>query len=149
MNNNYPVLRALLWFICVYHVCLGIAANLPPDQVRATAAAVFGVQLPDNPALFQLLKPFGAYGFVFGVMMGVAAWNPIKNRALISIGVVLFAVRLLQRLVNLENTQQYLGVTEARNWATIVTVSVFAGLLAVLRWKLYRDMRATEPAAAG
>jgi hypothetical protein len=147
MKNNYPALRALLWFICVYHVGLGLAANLPPAQVRATASAVLGLQLPEDPALYQIVKPFGIYAITFGLMMGVAAWNPQKNRALVSIGVVLFVLRILQRLLNLESTQQNLGVTTGRNWATIATVAVFATLLAVLRWRLYRDMHAGEQTA--
>jgi hypothetical protein len=145
MNNKYTALRGLLWFICLYHVFLGICANLPAPQVQAVGAALFGLHLPDNPALFQLLKPFGVYVTVFGVMMGVAAWNPVKNRALITVGVVLFALRLLQRLTDLDGVQQNLGVASGRNWATIATVAAFTLLLATLRWKLYRDMHA--PAA--
>lgn len=143
MNNKHTALRGLLWFICLYHVTLGLCANLPAPQVQAVGSALLGLHLPDNPALFQLLKPFGVYVAVFGVMMGVAAWNPVKNRALISVGVVLFALRLLQRLTDLEGVQQNLGVTSGRNWATIATVAAFTALLATLRWKLYRDMHAT------
>lgn len=140
MNNKHTALRGLLWFICIYHVALGLCANLPPAQVQSVASLVFGLHLPDNPALFQLIKPFGVYVVVFGVMMGVAAWNPVKNRALITIGVILFALRLLQRLLNLDAVEQGFGVTPGRNTATIATVAAFAILLAVLRWKLYREM---------
>jgi|GEM_PF-1338385 hypothetical protein len=148
MNNKHTALRGLLWFICVYHVVLGLCANLPPSQVQAIAAALLGLQLPDNAALFQLLKPFGVYVMVFGVAMGIAAWNPVKNRALISLGVVLFALRLIQRLVDLDGVQQNLGVTSDRNWATIATVAVFTLLLAVLRWKLHREMHHNTAAAS-
>jgi hypothetical protein len=148
MNNKHTALRGLLWFICIYHVTLGLCANLPPPQVQSVASALLGLHLPDNPALFQLLKPFGVYVTVFGVMMGVAAWNPVKNRALITVGVVLFVLRLLQRLTDLDGVQQNLGITSGRNWATIATVATFTLLLAAFRWKLYREMHANGPAAA-
>jgi hypothetical protein len=140
MKTEHTALRTLLWLICIYHIGFGIAANLAPAQVNALAASVLGQPLPDNPALYQILKPFGIYAMIFGVMMGVAAWNPVKNRALITIGMILFGLRLLQRLLNLDEMQQGLGVSAARNWATIVAVACFALLLGVLRWKLYREM---------
>jgi len=140
MRNKHITLRGLLWFICAYHIVIGFAANLPPPQASTVAMALLGLHLPDDPALFQVLKPFGIYAMTFGVMMGVAAWNPVKNRALITIGVVLFGLRLLQRLTNLDAVEHSLGVTAARNWATIGTVSCFTLLLAWLRWRLYHEM---------
>lgn len=140
MNKNHLLLRSVLWFVCLYHVGLGLCANLPPPAVQSVAASLLGLKLPDSPALFQLIKPFGVYVIAFGVMMGVAAWNPAKNRALISVGVVLFGLRLLQRLLNLGEVEQNLGVSPARNWATIATVAAFGFALATLRWKLHREM---------
>lgn len=140
MQKKYPLLRGVLCLIGLYHVAFGLAANLPAPQVQAAAAAVLGVRLPAEPALYHVLKPFGIYAIVFGAMMLVAAWNPVKNRALISLGVVLFLLRIGQRLLNLDGVQQDLGVTAARNWATIGTVGVLALLLSWLRWQLYRDM---------
>jgi len=148
MNNKHTALRGLLWFISIYHVVLGLCANLPPPQVQGIASALLGLHLPENPALFQLLKPFGVYVMTFGVAMGVAAWNPVKNRALITVGVVLFALRLIQRLIDLDGVQQNLGVTSGRNWATIATVAAFTLLLAGLRWNLYREMHADGAAAS-
>ena len=46
MNNKHTALRGLLWFICVYHVVLGLCANLPPSQVQAIAAALLGAAQP-------------------------------------------------------------------------------------------------------
>lgn len=140
MKTAYTPLRVLLWIVCAYHLAFGIAANLPATHVQLAAAKLLGVHLPDEAAVYHVLKPFGIYAIAFGVMMGVAAWNPIKNRALISIGVILFVLRILQRLLNLDGVQQDLGVSAGRNWTTIATVSALALLLAWLRWRLYRDM---------
>jgi hypothetical protein len=144
MNNKHIALRGLLWFICLYHVILGLCANLPSAQVQSLAKAIWGIHLPEEPALYQVIKPFGLYVMIFGVAMGVAAWNPVKNRAMISIGVVLFGVRLLQRLFEHDRVQHTLHVSAARLWATIATVGAFTLLLAYFRWKLYREMRASK-----
>jgi hypothetical protein len=142
MNNKHTALRGLLWFICIYHVILGLCANLPPPQVQSIARTIWDIHLPNEPALYQVIKPFGTYVIIFGVAMGVAAWNPVKNRALVSIGVVLFAIRLVQRLFEHESVQQNLRVSTNRHWATIATVAAFALLLIFFRWKLYREMSA-------
>lgn len=144
MTHKHTALRGLLWFICLYHVILGLCANLPSDQVQSVAKAIWGIHLPEEPALYQVIKPFGVYVMIFGVAMGVAAWNPVKNRAMISIGVVLFGVRLLQRLVEHESVQQSLAVSASRNLVTIVTVGALTLLLAYFRWKLYREMRGSK-----
>jgi len=140
MKTKYTALRFLLWMICIYHVGFGLLANAPSDLMRRAATVLLGIHLPDDPTLLYVVKPFGIYCIIFGVMMGVAAWNPVKNRALISIGVVLFALRIGQRLLNLDAMQQALGVTPQRNLATIAVVAVFGVALALLRWIVYRDM---------
>ena len=144
MNNKHTALRGLLWFICLYHVILGLCANLPPTQVQSLAKTIWGIHLPEEPALYQVIKPFGVYVMIFGIAMGIAAWNPVKNRAIISIGVALFGMRLLQRLFEHQEVQQNLHVTAGRHWATIATVGGFALLLAFFRWKLYREMRVAQ-----
>ena len=140
-NNNHLSLRSLLWLICVYHVVCGLIPNLFPSQLPALAQRLAGMQIGNVPECIALAKPFGVYAMVFGIMMGVAAWNPIKNRALISVGVMLFLLRIAQRLAGLNEAQQVFGVPPHRSLITIAIVSCFAVALAWLRFLLYRDMR--------
>jgi hypothetical protein len=148
MEKKHTPLRALLWLICVYHVGFGLLANAPSDLMRQCAANLLGMNLPTDAALDYVIKPFGVYVMTFGVMMGVAAWNPVKNRALISVGVVLFALRIAQRLLNLEAMQRALGVTPSRNLTTVAVVAVFGLALAWFRFQLFREMHGATEAKA-
>jgi hypothetical protein len=147
MEKKHTTIRAILWLICLYHVVFGVLANAPAETMRQLAASVLGIHLPDEPALAYVIRPFGIYVMTFGIMMGVAAWNPVKNRALISVGVVLFALRIVQRLLNLEGMQQALGVSPSRNLGTIAVVAAFGLALAWLRLQLYREMHNTAAPA--
>lgn len=145
MQSKHLAIRSLLWFICLYHLILGVCAHLPSPQVQAAARLILGLDIPNHPVVLQILKPFGVYVMAFGCAMGMAAWNPVKNRALISLGIILFGLRLIQRLSDLQGVKDHLGVSEARNWFTIAVVASFTLLLGVLRWKLYQEMHPEEP----
>jgi hypothetical protein len=149
MKRNYVALRALLWVIGLYHITFGLLANLPAETMRQLAATLLGFKLPAEPVVDYIVQPFGIYVIVFGVMMTVAAWNPVKNRALISVGVVLFVLRIIQRLASFDDMQRAFGVTPARNLFTVSVVALFAAALIWLRYQLYRDMHRTDSTAAG
>lgn len=140
MQQKHTGLRVLLWIIGLYHVACGLVPNLFPDRIPALAERLAGMQVQAAPEFVALAKPFGVYAIVFGVMMGLAAWNPVKNRALISVGVLLFALRIIQRLAGLDEASQVFGVTPGRSMGTIAIISCFALALAWLRFRLYRAM---------
>ncbi len=140
-TRRHLALRALLWVICLYHIACGLLVVAAPEQIPLVAEKLAGLKVAASPEFLYLAKPFAVYAMVFGVMMGVAAWNPVKNRALISIGVVLFALRIVQRLLSLDEVERIFGVPPARSWQTIGIVAVFGFALAWLRFRLYREMR--------
>jgi hypothetical protein len=141
-TRRHLALRGLLWFICLYHVACGLLVIAVPDQIPLVAEKLAGLKVSASPEFLYLAKPFAVYAMVFGVMMGVAAWTPVKNRALISIGVVLFALRIVQRLLSLDEVERIFGVPPARSWQTIGIVAALGLALAWLRYRLYREMRA-------
>lgn len=140
VQEKHTALRGLLWLIGFYHVACGLIPNLFSNQIPALAERLAGMKLKAAPEFIALAKPFGVYAIAFGVMMGVAAWNPVKNRALISIGVILFVLRIVQRLAGLDEATQVFGVTPGRSMGTIAIVACFAIALAWLRFRLYQDM---------
>lgn len=140
VKSKHTALRSLLWFICVYHVVFGLIPNLFPGQVEGLAERLAGMRIGAAPECLALAKPFGVYAMIFGVMMGVAAWDPVKNRALISVGIVLFVLRIMQRLAGLNEAHQVFGVAPGRGLLTVAVVSCFALALAWLRYRLYREM---------
>ena len=147
-TNNHAALRALLWLICIYHVTCGLIPTLFPSHLPALAERLAGMKIGAVPECIALAKPFGVYAVAFGIMMGVAAWNPVKNRALITVGVILFALRIAQRLAGMQEAEQVFGVPPARSLITIAIVSCFAVALAWLRFLLYRDMHGESAGAA-
>jgi hypothetical protein len=143
-RNEHIALRSLLWFICIYHVVCGLVPNLFPEQVPVLAESLAGMKIQAAPEFIALTKPFGIYAIAFGIMMGLAAWNPIKNRALISVGIILFLLRILQRLTGLHEAQEVFGVPLSRSFGTMAIVAGFAIALTVLRILLYRKMHQKE-----
>lgn len=147
-QSNHLALRVLLWVIGLYHVVCGLLANLMPDRIPALAQMLAGMKVTASPDFLYLAKPFGVYVIAFGIMMIVAAWNPVKNRALISIGILLFALRIFQRLTTMTEVETLFGVTPARSLATIGIVACFGGALAWLRFQLYRQMHTGDAGKA-
>ena len=140
MAGKHYLIRSLLWFICAYHVAVGLLLNLSQTGVVWAARNLGGLTVNVSPELAYLVKPFGMYLIAFGIAMGVAAWNPVKNRAIITIGVVLIALRVIQRIVCAGEVQELFNVSAGRNMVSIVIVALFGVALAVLRIRLYLEM---------
>ncbi len=145
MPTQHRALKTLLWVICGYHILAGLLFNAPASAVAWVAQRLGGMtQAPDAGAIF-LARPFGIYLLAFGVAMGAAAWNPVKNRALITIGSALFLLRVVQRIFTLDHTTALFGMPFARNVAMLLLVTAFAVALAWFRWRLYAEMRSGPP----
>lgn len=140
MKQRYLFYRGLLWFIALYHIITGLVAIFSREGIVLGAKILAAYQVDAGPSFFYIIRPFGVYLIAFGVSVAVAAWNPVKNRAIISIGVVLFITRALQRLIFAHETQEIFKVSAGRNAVTIGIISGFALALILFRWQLYRDM---------
>jgi len=140
-NKTYLPFRALVGVMSAYHVALGIVISGPPEPILALAGALLGATGTLEPATLFVARMLGAYMLVFGLGMGLAAWDPIKNRALLSLGAILTVFRAVERLLLAEDLELALNVAPGRNWATIAILAGFAVALGLFRWVLYRDMR--------
>jgi hypothetical protein len=147
MDKKYLFPRAVLWFVAVYHTVVGLVALFSKEGVIAAAKMLGAYNINAGPSFFYIVKPFGVYLIAFGVSMALAAWDPIKNRALLSVGVVLFALRLLQRILTAQETQTLFNITPGRNAVTIAIVATFCLVLLAFRIMLYRDMHQAESPA--
>lgn len=144
MKKKHLVLRGVVWLVCLYHILLGITLNCPVKCITWVATnTLCATKMPDASALF-LARMLGTYLIVFGIAMGLAAWNPIKNRALLTIGAILVVLRTLQRLVQVDDLQDAIGISSGGNWTTVVVLLAFAGVLAFFRYCVYREMHTTE-----
>ena len=88
--------------------------------------------MPDSSALF-LARMLGGYMLCFGVGMGLAAWDPVKNRSILSLGAGLVVLRSIQRIVQADTLQETLGLSSQANWTAIVILLVFAVFLVAFR----------------
>lgn len=141
MITKHYLLRGLLWIICLYHIAVGVLANMNDRGIVWVVEKITGSSITPDAQMRYLVKPFGVYVIVFGVLMGLAAWNPVKNRSIISVGVGLFIVRAVQRFVFANELETLFNITHQRNMIGAGVVTLFALALLVLRLRLNADIK--------
>jgi hypothetical protein len=123
------VLKVLLWLVCGSHLALGIAGVLSPTWAVEAARLFYGANLELTPVVVHLLRILGAYMIAMGLLGGVAALDPQKNRPFIIAIAILLAIRVLQRLLHAEAIQSNFGISDLRIW---FQSGYFAALAAAL-----------------
>jgi hypothetical protein len=144
MAKTYTGWKMLLWFIAVYHVVSGGLLFFSGELTIRTLKALAGVTVSGSPELGIAGEILACYLVAFGLMMGIAAWNPVKNRAIVTVGLVLFALRLFQRVCFADKTMQVMQIPSTRYWGAALLVAILAVLMGVFRWQLYKDMHGAE-----
>jgi hypothetical protein len=134
----------MLGFVAGYHLVSGLLLLFFGDFAINTLKFLAGVSISGSPELGIVGEILACYLLAFGLMMGIAAWNPIKNRALITVGLVLFALRLFQRIFFADKVMQVMQIPANRYWSAALIVAILAILLSAFRWRLYRDMHGVE-----
>jgi len=140
MNKKYLPWRVLVAFIGVYHLMLGLVLLTSGDMAIRLAKEFAGMTITGSPELGIMGEILATYIIAFGLLMAAAAWNPEKNRAAISIGLVLICLRLLQRLVFSGKMMSVFQISSGRYWAAFLTVAMIGAALMIFRIKIYRDM---------
>jgi hypothetical protein len=129
MGNRFWVPRGILLIMCVYHVIVGIALNCPTEWVKWVGQYVFGMtQLPGESSI-HIARMLGAYMVAFGVALGTAAWDPVKNRAILTIGVILALTRCVQRAATGAQLEEALGISQSHNVGLIAPMALFSIVL--------------------
>lgn len=141
MKTHLP-LRILTGMICLYCVTLGLCLNGPPEMVSGIAARFLDYEIPGDTPLIFAAKMIGVYMAFFGVTMGLVAWRPVQNRALLTVGASLLLFRAVQRMLYFEDLQAAIGLTSGKNLGYVLTVAVLAVLLLLFRILLYRESHA-------
>ncbi|MBT8090765.1 MAG: hypothetical protein KJO01_11215, partial [Gammaproteobacteria bacterium] len=136
-------LQAFLWFICAFHVIVGLGLNISPAFPQVMAG-YYGAQVNWTPELLYLVKPIGAFMLALGVMAGAAARNPLGHRSIVYGFVVLFTLRGLQRLIAQDEIATALSIESGRNIGNAV---FFLLMAAVLFW-LFRAASKSAGSAA-
>lgn len=145
--KKHLILRVLAGIVGIYCILLGLCLNGPHTMIAGLATGFLDYELPEDSSLVFAARMIGVYMGFFGVTMGLVAWNPIRNRALLTVAVVLLVLRAIQRLVYFDELRVAFGISTQKNWGYVTTMVVLAALFLVFRLVLLRDMKTATPAA--
>lgn len=129
-------LRALTAFVGLYHVLVGAVMMWSGEVTLRLARSLGGAEIAGSPELGTLSEILACYLVAFGLMMGMAAWDPVRNRSMLSVGCALFVLRVIQRVWFAEKTMAVFHTSSERHWGATVVVVLLGAALGYLRWTL-------------
>lgn len=132
MNSKAVViLKLFLWFICLFHIIVGVGLNVWPDMAGHMAKC-YGVKVPLTPQLAYMLKPLGAFMFALGLFAMIAAKDPIKHISTVYIFATLFTIRGLHRLIFQSDIERLFMIPSSKLLMGMAVFIAMAVLLLVL-----------------
>lgn len=126
------ILKLLLWLVCVTHLLMGIAGVSSPTLAVRAAHGFYGATVESTPATVHLIRIIGAYMIAMGLLGGVAARDPERNRPVVIAVAVLLAIRVLQRLLHADEIHTTFAISQARIWGQAIYFAAIAGALLYL-----------------
>ena len=140
MRSRYTFWRGILWLVATYHMLVGLLLLFSGELSIKALKTFAGATIEGSPQLGIAGEILGCYILTFALMMGVAAWNPVKNRSLLTIGLTLIVLRIFQRIFFAEKVMQVFQVPPANYWMATAIAAILGLLLGTFRLKIYRDM---------
>ena len=117
-----------------YHLVLGLALLILPAGAMGGMIRVFlGTELKIDPQLSMIGKFAAAYILAFGVMLALLCVNPLRLRALVVPALVLFGIRVANKLVFLTTIEENFGVLRGRSLFALASLAVIFGIMAWAR----------------
>jgi hypothetical protein len=126
-------LQLVLVAICVYHLVLGGCAFLSEDLAVWLADALFSVRVEPTPQVNYLVKLLGIYAILFGLLAATAARAPERHPALLNLVIVLYILRVLNKLVFADLFVRAFNAPPARTWIDIAMLVAFGLAVALLK----------------
>ena len=144
-SGSYRSLQVFLWFICAFHIGVGLGVNLSQGFARGVAA-YYGAQVDWTPQFLYIIKPLGAFMIALGLLAAGAALNPLKHRLIPYGFVALFVIRALQRLAFRQEIHEAFSIAPGR----LLAQAVFFLAMAAALFFLHRQVGKGEggPGAA-
>jgi hypothetical protein len=139
MKKSHTAGRVLTAFIGVYHVWAGLTMMMSGETTIRLARSLAGWTIEGSPAMGILGEILGCYLIAFGLMMLTVAVDPVKGKSFITVGLVLIALRLTQRLVFSAKIMEVFQVDAARHWGAFAVVAVVGLGLLIFRLQLARE----------
>ncbi len=135
MGKSNTALRILLLVFCVANVIWGIVGLMGGEAAVKAAAWFYGANVTLTPQISYIIRMLGAFVLIAGLLGGVAALDPVKNKAIISCIIILLVLRVLQRIIFAKEIFEAFGITNARNLSNIIFFLAIAIALYLLRPK--------------
>ncbi len=133
MKNKALII--LLAVVSIYHLLLGVLTFLPSQSAISLVNSLFGMSIVASDQLIYIAHLFGIYSIMFALFTGVAATNPIKHKAIINIAIILYPLRLINRVVFASILINAFGVSSYFIASEIILICFFGISLFVLRPK--------------
>jgi hypothetical protein len=125
------VLQLFLWFVCAFHLIVGLSVNMPLVPLEVIAS-YYGARVDWTPQFVYILKPLGAFMIVLGGLAAAAALKPLQHKTVVYGFVALFSIRALQRLVFQQEISSAFGIAPQRNLGAAIFFFALAAVLFVL-----------------
>lgn len=121
-------LKYLLWFGAIYHVILGLIGIFAKELVVSLAKNFYNFNLTLDSQAYWIINPLAAYMLIFGGFMAVVASDTVKYKKFINVILVLFVIRVLQRVFFTLASPAGLvsAVDPVREWIDIGLVAAYA-----------------------
>lgn len=118
----------------MYHLLLGLALLVLPTEALGGVSRLFlGMKLEVAGQMAMVGKFAASYLLAFGVMMGLLCLRPVKLRALVVPALVLFGIRLANKLVFMGQIEEMFGVSRGRSIFAVVCIALLFGFIALTR----------------
>jgi len=135
-KTSITIFKIVAWYAGLYHIILGLLGTFANSNiVISVASKVYGISVVSSSQFLYLAKFISAYMIAFGIMLLFLGINPQKYKALIIPAIILFVVRIFDRLVFFDLLQDAFGSTMQQNIITISIAAIIAILLFVFRPK--------------
>jgi hypothetical protein len=140
MSNWFRALQAVMWFVCLFHVAVGVGLNVAGMDFVDTMAKFYGAEVKEwSPQFLYILRPLGAFMLALGIAAAAAALDPRRYQAVIYAFVVLFVIRATHRVLLADDVQSIFGIENSRSMVQMVFFYGLAAALVVLERLVARE----------
>ncbi|MBN2120780.1 MAG: hypothetical protein JW734_06985 [Candidatus Omnitrophica bacterium] len=130
MLKSQGLLKVVLGGVALAHLIIGIVGCLPFIPVERLAAVFYRASVTISPQIEHIVQMFGAYMLTIGVLSIFALIDPVRNKAIITAISFLLFVRVLQRVLFVEQANIIFDIPVG--WYWMQTVSFFAVAIALV-----------------
>lgn len=131
MKNR--LLKIILAVISIYHIAFGLTAFVSKNLAARIARDIFHMNLVLTDQLGYIVGLLAIYAIIFGFFTALATFNPAKYSYVIYVGILLYLLRLINRLIYADVVGDAFGVSNLNLWLEIILIIFFMLALFLLR----------------